>query len=781
MDIKPSEPRSSIINRVKNSPNHQTGLAKHLKRTIIIIAAAVVILAGVAIYLLFNSIAPKVAAGTPEQRAAQLVTNGTTSSRTINSSLGFSVTYNTSTFTAEGQTTDASSTDKYVSGNSYSDKELDQRRPYSIVKFKFPANSKIGKLGSSAPELDIITNIRRDYWTNRVNLPQNQNKSKLDILTDATNASEASQQMQPTSTTDLTINGIAYRKIVYSYSSKTFGIDSSIQAIYYLTVQNDRPYFISILPIDTTTTDVVPMFDAVIKSINYGNFDSSQLSFVDGRLVSDYVAKTVLASNTSELPTGTSNVPNKLDDKTIINVVAANQPAVVRIGTAACGDVNLLLPDGSVGLTLKHACAGGVGSGSFVSSDGYIATNGHVTRLTPEDLVSGFINMSSSDNLLSNLHTLYGYLVKIGAATQDDSDSLLAAARTGDQQALSAISALGSLVPAQLIQSGQLDYSYAVQTSNDPIRYTLDSNGFALKTSATVIPAKFVAADVDLSLIANEGGISDSQMSANSTNSDVSILKASGSFPTVQLGSINNLNVGSELTAIGFPAFVDGGLSTTDTKTVPSVTQGTVEYIIPQSNTNNHQLIVTDVPIAPGNSGGPSFDKNGNEVGLNTYATSKCANKACFGDGIVRDIADYRALLASNNITLKTNGQISNDWHQGLKAFIGGDYSLAVKDMQVAKNKYPANYLADGFIDIANTQLQIENAARTRVLLRVVLIATAVVVLIGIVISIVLVRHLLRHRAAPGATPGLTPPTSTPPAATPPTMTPPTVMAPPVA
>ena len=134
------------------------------------------------------------------------------------------------------------------------------------------------------------------------------------------------------------------------------------------------------------------------------------------------------------------------------------------------------------------------------------------------------------------------------------------------------------------------------------------SNGLDFKYTKTVLNADFVAADINME------SLDDPLYTYGNDKygaSDVSILKMKGTFPTIRLGSIDNLKEGDELTAIGYPAFVDDALNTTKTVTVPSITQGTVQAIGVQSATNSHVLVVTTVPIGHGSSVGPVLAKHG--------------------------------------------------------------------------------------------------------------------------------------------------------------------------
>ena len=86
--------------------------------------------------------------------------------------------------------------------------------------------------------------------------------------------------------------------------------------------------------------------------------------------------------------------------------------------------------------------------------------------------------------------------------------------------------------------------------------------------------------------------------------------------------------------------------------------------------------------IAAGNSGGPAFDDDGKQIGLNTYGGSSCAdrserNNSCFGEGVFRDIADLKTMAKKNNVALSANGELTKLWKDGLESFSQGKYSQA--------------------------------------------------------------------------------------------------------
>jgi S1-C subfamily serine protease len=105
---------------------------------------------------------------------------------------------------------------------------------------------------------------------------------------------------------------------------------------------------------------------------------------------------------------------------------------------------------------------------------------------------------------------------------------------------------------------------------------------------------------------------------------DVALIQLDGAsnLPTVKLGDSSKVHVGDQVVAIGNALNLPGA---------PTVTVGTVSALNrsitagDQSGSSTEQLtglIQMDAPIAPGNSGGPLVDKQGEVIGMNTAAAT---------------------------------------------------------------------------------------------------------------------------------------------------------------
>lgn len=674
----------------------------------------------------------------------------------ITSSRGFSATFDDSTIRGRAQTTDESSTENNITGVEYEGDELKETRPYSMFIFEVKPVEQENDAFQLNARLSVITNIRSTFFSSRESQSQFAGKSKIDILVEDTVQKALAKAPNTTASaaTDVNIAGVNYKKVTLTttYNSLGVALPGTSEDIY-MTVQNDRPYWARLSLKNQQNQDQANLLESIIASVKY--------SIPEGQEVAGESYKPTTASILT-LPEGTSYVPKPIDSKTIMNVVAKNQPAVVRVGTAYCIDADLLKRDGSVGLTLTHACNGGIGSGTIVSSDGYIATNGHVTQFTDKDGLATWgqfaYNEGAVDQSFTSIRNFLNYLASVGSISPSVIDRFIAALKSKDDQAIGALYSLPDLIPAGAVSVKDRRATYAIQTSNEPLRLSITpGKDISYNYSSTILSAKHIDSNYDPDVDLSKGF---------GTSSDVSILKMEGSnFPIVTLGSISSISAGNQLTALGFPGFVDGGVNTKQQKTVPSVTQGNIIEIF--SEPSVYKLIATTVPIAHGNSGGPAFNDQGEQVGLNTYGKAACEDEQCFGDGIARDVADYIALLKKNNITLNTNSPLTNRWTSGIEALSTGNYKKAVSEFDAVSSTYPANYLAASLSTFAASRIGGPDDISGQENVTIILIVVAVVLILAAVGTVILVIRLKKKNQDPPASPQAptNPPAPTPPAA----------------
>ncbi len=624
-----------------------------------------------------------------------------TTRRSVVSKRGFTVHYDSALFDASAHEVTAKSNSDAYNANTYKDDELKVSRGYNLVEVGFkksdPGLSGKSKLANSVirPYLSIHTSRKRDYFDRSAMPERYKDTSKysdLDLM-----ASVIVKQFQENNpndeckVSDVIISGKKFKLVDSTRKSRFSQTEQIIGHRYsYMTVQNDRPYWLEMTVYSAVPENDKAEIESLIASVSFQKPDENLLTHADD---ADNTPAIKLAAQSSSSSSSSSkgvddknitNIPYEIDDSSLIKVVARNQIATVRVGAYRCADVRYTAENGAQ-LNLSGLCMRGIGSGSIVSSDGYIATNGHVTDISTAGLFDNGIQDSMVDGYLS-------FLVRAGYLTQSEANQLLARAESGDGEAASTLLSFINRVPNSNITISNDQTSYIIQTSNDPIRW--DANGWV--ATKTNLMAKKIDSEVETN---------DRAFNRNSKKTDVAILKADGEFPAVELGDINSLHEGSQITALGFPWIVDKGLDTTNATTVPTATQGQVDGI--ESDAGGHTLFSMSAKIASGNSGGPAFDDSGRQVGINTYGSGgdNCEDSGsknnCFGSGLARDIKDLKAMARKNNIRLSSDGELTKLWKDGLEEFSHGRYSRATTYFEKLNSKYPNNYLVSRMLQIS--------------------------------------------------------------------------------
>jgi serine protease Do len=140
--------------------------------------------------------------------------------------------------------------------------------------------------------------------------------------------------------------------------------------------------------------------------------------------------------------------------------------------------------------------------------------------------------------------------------------------------------------------------------------------------SSGVIVTNFhvVRGAVDVKVIVKGGRSIDGTVVGAAPEKDLAVIKVeAGDLDPIEIGSSEELRLGDEVVAIGFPLGLGG----------PSVTKGILSAknraIQPQGGFPLEDTLQTDAAINPGNSGGALVDANGRLVGINTAAAGPAA------------------------------------------------------------------------------------------------------------------------------------------------------------
>lgn len=638
---------------------------------------------------------------------------------TVQSKLGVQLSYNPEPIQVHGYVINED-----LSFKTYEGDELKEAKDYAIFQVYVKQDYSNNDLPyGEYSELNINTNRNTDFFERRkAEHGANLTDLELTIKHFAPKESTLGSKITEKERSQVKINDVEYTRVVYEeINSKYFKTTKYNEYLY--TVQNNRPFAINISNVTTKNRAAIdPLYDILNTVVYYplGEPPAKNLS-----------SNTLTYGN--ESVDESANVPNELKDGTALTIAARNLPAVVRVGTIVCADIDLLI-DRKVHSSYKGSCNAGSGSGSILSSDGYISTNGHVT-LIPER--EGLLNKAGLDSKAGNSQTLDNYLdflYQSGVLSASQIDLLLSGLASGDTAAIDKLLASVDLIPGDSLRISNSKSQYVVQLSNEPIKLNTSGGLFSFDFSDSNVEAKFIDGDYDTSADMSQlDGI-------KSDKPDVSILKVDKSnLPLVSLGSVDALKEGDLITAMGFPAFVDGGLDTKKDKTVASITQGSVESIYFDSTEEKRKLVISDTPISGGNSGGPAFSLSGDQLGLNTYGDhGACGDGNCFSYySVFTDAANLKSMIDKNKITLNNISEFQSTWNEAIKLFGEGKYSKAVPLIEKSKEIYPNNYLADSLLEKAKEGAESEPTTSNNIFF--------VVFIVGLLGSVAFTIMLVRH------------------------------------
>jgi len=431
-------------------------------------------------------------------------------------------------------------------------------------------------------------------------------------------------------------------------------------------------------------------FDAILESIAFDVASVAGLQTLNNQdIAASYAGSTTSLLQLLDFATNTqvaAAAAETVDVSASERIAALYSSATVKVYNVYCMDVTI----DSV-LAFRDYCQAGAGSGFIVNAEGYIGTNGHVATASPVDAI---IKQAIYALFLKGDATLFNYLAdKVGLTESDlagksSDDALKLVIDTFytklDDSSVKATNSMQNLVVS--VTSTPPDVTQLIEDTNDRKAYTEDDN---------VVPAK---------LIDSNYKELDGPVRGGFTASDVALIKLqSGSnYPTVKLGSIDNIEQGSSLSILGYPGNAsDNSIVGSETANA-TLTNGKVSSI-KNANGSDLKVIETDTTIGHGNSGGPAMNDNGQVVGVATYSVD--ASGA--GDGTynyIRDIADFEALLDSNGVKAETS-ETQTAWEMGMDKYYNSHYKSALKYFETVADLYPNHTKVDKFIASAQTHI----------------------------------------------------------------------------
>lgn len=623
-----------------------------------------------------------------------------TSKITFNSSLGYRFNFDLSLYDASGSVKNADG-----SMTTYSSDELLTPRAYYQAQLT-PKFDSLGRSIRYDSSYMTVTLYKDTAATD--DLPSLANKYQ-DASTDKFDVAQASEE-------ELTINGQTFLKRTYTNVPIFEGsdTDATTQTILYVANCYGHPLVIKIEGINETFTPV-GAYEEIISSTVLENTSAHVLG-------ASYFNPRVVAGWLDPVKSGLRNFigENETTQQKQARTIATYTPAVVKLYHVVCGE--LVVNTTSLG----YDCLTTTGSGFFVSSDGYLATSGHVVSVSAKDVIVG--TAQDDPTTLSSILKLLGY-------STAQINQIIDNVNNDPNVFQSILQQIYNLPDDTIYFNGQQDH-YVVALGNKSPEFINENDkpNFGVKETDYVKKASLIKADYN----------SADLVSNTFTGSDVALLKVDGmNYPVVQLGDVNLLAQGEPVTVIGYPAASDNEL--TDNNSVQSTAATGVISAIRNSNDGQHKIIQSDAPISGGDSGGPAFDEDSRVFGIATYTYVP-------GDGsetisYMRDVNDLLALAKIQNIKFNTKSSTQSLWESGLNDYYSAHYTSAIDKFEEVKQQYPAHSLADEYIQSAQTHINNGEESTQSSALIYGLVLGMFISLVGAGITIfVIVRHNAMHQ-----------------------------------
>lgn len=206
---------------------------------------------------------------------------------------------------------------------------------------------------------------------------------------------------------------------------------------------------------------------------------------------------------------------------------------------------------------------------------------------------------------------------------------------------------------------------FGPQAQPDQMPMQGQGSGFIVSSDGTILTnAHVVDGATSVVVKLNDRREYDAKVIGVDKQSDVAVLKIDAkNLPTVKIGDPNKLKVGEWVIAIGSPF----GLENTVTSGIVSAKS----RALPGSN--YVPFIQTDVPVNPGNSGGPLFNMKGEVVGINSQIFSRSGGYMGLSFAIPIDVAVNveKQLVDNGKVTRGRIGVNIQDVNQALANSFG--------------------------------------------------------------------------------------------------------------
>ena len=373
-----------------------------------------------------------------------------------------------------------------------------------------------------------------------------------------------------------------------------------------------------------------------------------------------------------------------------------SKPAVVRIVDGAAGQFRFARP-GYEAVTFNVSSVA-LGSGFFISSNGYIATNAHVVSTTKE----------GDDKAKEAL--FWQMLVQIGQQVNRDP-------RTLDHRLIAQYS--------ELVNYQKFHHVIIPDGSS----YPFELKQYGAPTGESADQGK-----------------------------DVAIVKIEvKNAPILKLGDSDRVQLQDHVTVIGYPGAADtfqSGMLSQKSAFEASITDGKISAR--KTASSGAPILQTSASATHGNSGGPVVNDANEVIGLLTFRGDTVNGQEVSGFAFVvpsNTVMEYVKSAGAAN----TQGPTDTLFREGLDYYWNDQYSYAIPKFEEVKRLFPQHSEVDGLIQ-SSQQAKAEGRERSGISLWLVggivgFLFVLGFILIVVIIIVLIMRRRKKKRSAPAPAP----------------------------
>jgi S1-C subfamily serine protease len=374
-----------------------------------------------------------------------------------------------------------------------------------------------------------------------------------------------------------------------------------------------------------------------------------------------------------------------------------SKPAVVRIIDGAQGQITLQLPGYQPQTYNVSAVA--LGSGFFISSNGYIATNAHVVSMT-------------KDGEEKAKQALFYQMVQ-QVARQLGRDP-----RSFNQEVIRQLDQYSQLQNFQL-------YHHVIIPDGSAFPFEIKQYGAPTGES-------------------------------NDQGKDVAIVKIEvKNAPILKLADSEKVQLQDHVTVIGYPGAADtfnSGLLSSRSSLEATINDGKISA--KKTATSGAPILQTSTAATHGNSGGPVLNDANEVVGLLTFRGDTVNGQEVSGFSFIVPSNTVMEYVKSAGATNEP-GATDNAYHEGLDLYWQQYYSSAIPKFEEVKRLFPQHSEVDRLIQ-SSQQAKAEGKEKSSfplwivgVILGVLFILLLVIIIIAVIVM--MMRRKKKKASAPGA------------------------------